>query len=36
LFTEPQILQQLYIVEHSMVCENIKFCYSSTNTKHLY
>jgi len=36
LFPEPQILQQLYIVEQFMVCENIKCCHSSTNTKHLY
>jgi len=36
LFPEPQILQQLYIVEQSMVCENVKFSHSSTNTKHLY
>jgi len=36
LFPEPQILQQLNIVEQSMVRENVKFCHSSTNTKHLY
>jgi len=33
LFPEPQIFQQLFIVEQSMVCENVKFCPSSTNTK---
>jgi len=36
LFPEPHILQQLYIIEQSIVRENVKFSHSSTNTKYLY